>query len=259
MIKFCIIFISIFTGISWHFNTVKNTNRLKELGTQFYNSQQYPNALQCYYDLVNKHHLKEEEILLNLAHCYYQVGALEICKKIYFPLSKSNINSIKSQANVQLAILEALNGRRSSALQYLKIALISEPDNKIGRYNYELLLKKNPDEKTSDPKRKTKVSNKNTEGKDAEKETENNDEDVVEKENDGNNPEFSPEKNGSNTNTEGQNKKEKWNTKSIVSKKQSMDKALLMLESIKQQEINYLLQKKYSRHQNKKSKSTMDW
>lgn len=259
MIKFCLLFISIFTDIGWHINTVKNTNHLKELGAQYYAQQQYPKALQCYYELVNKHHAKDENIMLNLAHCYYQLGALEICKKIYLPLAKSTINIIKSQANTQLAMLEALNGRRSSALQYLKIALISQPENNIARYNYELLLKKNPNKKDKDPKRKTKVSNKNTHGKDAEKEEEGNSEDLEnETGNNQDNPNSSSENNGSNVDKDGQNNKEKWNSKSIITKKQNMDKALLMLESIRQQEVNYLLQKKYNQ-QNKKSKSTMDW
>ena len=263
MVKLSLIFLSILTGIGWHIHNVKNANLLKVKGAEFYNIKQYPQALQCYYDLSIKYHSKEEEVLINLANCYYQLGALESSKKGYLSLSKSDNKSIKSQANTQLGILEALAGRRKTGLQFFKIALMTDPANKIARYNFELLLKQKPDRKNKDPKRKTKVSNKSTGGQDAEMESEEDDEteeDIEDaSETDGSNATQTSHKMGSNESKKGEENREKWKSNSQNSKKHNLDKALLILESLKQQEVNYLQRKIYYTPSQKKSKPDMDW
>ncbi len=247
------IIISIFTSLGWHFTLIKHTNDLKEKAATYCKKNNLPKALAAYYSLSHEYHLKDENIDLNMANCYFELGNIEAGKKIYTQLSKSENKMIKAQAYTQLGVCNALMGKKMMALSCFKLALIADPSHDIARYNYELLTKKNPD-KANTNKVKASVSQKSDSDTEAEIDSKNNNE-----EKEANQKPIEQEALANNNfDTNGDHTADKWNTKSNKINEASLAKAMLLLEYMKQQEINYLQQKKINR-QKKKSQNSMDW
>lgn len=245
-------FTSIFTTLGWHFTLIKKTNKLKENAATYYQQKKLPKALEAYYSLTYYYHLKDENIALNMANCYFELGNIEASKKIYAQLIKSENKPIKAQANTQLGVCNALIGKKVQALNYFKLALVADPNHETARYNYELLTKKNP-EKANSTKVKARVSKKADSDTEAEIESKNNSEDEQTQQ-----EQAEKESLANNYDREGDNVVNKWNSKSNKINDASLAKAMLLLEYMRQQEINYLQQKSFQRTK-KKSKNTMDW
>lgn len=246
MLKIGVIFLSILSTLTWHINKIKKSNELSIKASDYYNQQNYAKALSCYYDLAKTYRIKEEELQLNLAHCYFKLGAIEVAQKTYISLLSSEVIKIKSTAFTQLANLEALKGNKNKALKYLKKALIENPDNSIARFNYELISTQNPKKKPRDPQKKTKVSDKNTDGEEASKETndpngsegEDISEDIDQENISANNSNNSNNSLGNDQNIDAA----KWKTQHKVPESSSIQNTELVLKSLQQQEINFLMQ-----------------
>jgi tetratricopeptide (TPR) repeat protein len=152
-------------------NHIHTTNQLKLEANHYYKSNNYPKALEKYYTLVNTYQLKEEEILYNLATCYFLLGNIETAQKIYRPLCKSNNNIIKANSLNQTGVLWALQGNKNKAIVCFKTALKANSDIEESRFNLELIQKNKGGNKDFEAKKRTKVS-KNEDGNEAEIESE---------------------------------------------------------------------------------------
>jgi tetratricopeptide (TPR) repeat protein len=140
----------IFLQVSFWENTIftrtATANRLKQEAALFYRHRDYLSAMLKYRTLVNDLEVKEEEVILNMAHCYYNMEDTAKARIQYEKLLNSTHNKIKSVVYQQLGLLAFLRNEEEKALVFTKQALQTDPENEKARFNYEWLRSKNINE-----------------------------------------------------------------------------------------------------------------
>ncbi len=120
---------------------VSQRNALKlEAGKAFY-KKDYSLATKKYEELANISYNLEPEARLNLAHAYFNINDTTQALEEYKKLVRLNDVSISTSAMIQVGVIETMLGDSSGAMNLFRIALQNDNDNKIARYNYELLRK----------------------------------------------------------------------------------------------------------------------
>ncbi|GGD56249.1 hypothetical protein GCM10011514_20410 [Emticicia aquatilis] len=200
---------------------VSQRNALKiEAGTAFY-KKNFPLAAQKYEELANISYNLEPEARLNLAHSYFSINDTSKALEEYKKLVRLNDVVISTNAMIQVGVIETMKGDSTGALELFKIALQNDNENKVARYNYELLRKKLPQSPPKNNQSQTSESQSNN-GGEAEKTEEKRDE-----------------------------------LDSTTPEKMSKEKALQILEAMKTTELQYAQQRK--QQSNKKEKVEKDW
>lgn len=123
---------------------VSQRNTLKYEAMAAYNQKKYDLALQKYQTLATISFNLEPEVRLNLAHTYFFVNDTTNALIEYKKLTKISEIEISSSALIQLGVIEAQLGDSLEALNLFKIALQNDNQNKVARYNYELIKKSIP-------------------------------------------------------------------------------------------------------------------
>jgi Ca-activated chloride channel homolog len=85
--------------------------------------------------------LREDPLLLNLAHACYQASDTANAAYYYQRTASSADPVLRSVAQSQLGVLEQQRQEYPAALERFRQALLSHPGNEEARYNYELLKK----------------------------------------------------------------------------------------------------------------------
>ncbi len=145
---------------------IRKINALKSEAKAAYVKGDYQVAIDKYKYLVDSLGVNEEEVLLNLANAYFNSKDTVNAPSTYLPLTQSADTKIKSIANQQLGVMANRNGKFEEALNYFKQALKTAPDNEDARYNYELVKKKLEEEKK---KQEQQNKDQNKENKDDKK------------------------------------------------------------------------------------------
>lgn len=202
---------------------VSQRNALKiEAGTAFY-KRNYTLATQKYEELANISYNLEPEARLNLAHSYFSINDTSKALDEYKKLVRLNEVAIATSAMIQIGVLETMKGDSSEALELFKIALQKDNENKVARYNYELLRKKLPQTPPKNNQNQTSESERQVNnGGETEKSDERRDE-----------------------------------LDSTTPEKMSKEKALQLLETMKTTELQYAQQRK--KPSNRKDKVEKDW
>lgn len=114
-----------------------------------FRNKDYLIAIYRYEYLTEKLKVKDPNVYLNLAHSYYKAGKWEKARKYYLKTIKNNNTALSSLAYHQLGMISETNYNKESsvddlqsALKFFKQAIKSNPNNLKARYNYELLRKK---------------------------------------------------------------------------------------------------------------------
>lgn len=200
---------------------VSKRNALKiEAANAFY-KKNYTFAAQKYEELANISYNLEPEARLNLAHSYFNINNTSKALEEYNKLVRLKNVVISTNAIIQVGVIETKNGDSSGSLELFKIALQNDNENKVARYNYELLRKKLPQAPPKNNQSQTSES-KATNGGKTEKTEEKRDE-----------------------------------LESTTPAKMSKEKALQILEAMKITELQYAQKRK--QHSNKKEKVEKDW
>ena len=119
---------------------IAKINKLKEEAETAYNNKSFNVAISRYKQLEELG-VKEDPMLLNLAHSYFQTKDLKNALSYYSNLVLSNDPYIKSVANQQIGVMKANEKDYESALKFFKEALRASPQNEAARHNYELTKK----------------------------------------------------------------------------------------------------------------------
>lgn len=202
---------------------VSKRNILKDEATKAFNANNFDLAVQKYETLVTISFNLEPEVRLNLAHAYFFVKDTNNALNEYKKLAKLSDINISSSALIQLGVIETQLGDSLEAINLFKIALTKDNQNKIARYNYELLKKQLP----QDPPSNNNQSNQN-------------------------------EQNQSNGGAEADNtEKKEEELDSTTPEKMSKEKALQILEAMKTTELQYSQQRKKT--SSKKDQPEKDW
>jgi Ca-activated chloride channel homolog len=144
-------------------------NALKQEAKNAYLKGDFKTAISKYRYLVDSLHVQEDEIALNLAHAYFSLNDTTHAKHEYQSLTRSNKNHIRSKAQQQLGVLSNRQGKLEEALTSFKEALKSNPSNEDARYNYELVKKKLDEQKKQQQQNKDQNKDQKEQNKDQQK------------------------------------------------------------------------------------------
>jgi Ca-activated chloride channel homolog len=249
-------------------------NALKSDAKKAYLAGDYKTAITKYRYLVDSLNVQEDEVLLNLANAYYQLNDTTNATSQYQSLTQSPKNQLRSKAQQQLGIVTNKQGKSEEALEHFKQAIKSDPTNNDARYNYEL-LKKKLEEKKKQEQKQNQEQNKDQEKQDQEKKDqekekqekqkkEQQDKDKEGQEKDQEKKDSEQEKKEKEKQQQEQDKQEQEKKESdpVSEKLQQMQiseqKAKMLLEAMKNQEIQYLQQNK-RKATKPKDKGKPDW
>lgn len=121
---------------------ISRINAIKSEAKKAFQSGDYKLAASKYALLADSLGVKEDEILMNLAHAYYLQKDTANAFTRYQSLTQSVSNEIASKAGNQLGLMLNQRGKPEEALAYFKQALKNDPRNNEARYNYEMVKKK---------------------------------------------------------------------------------------------------------------------
>jgi len=135
-------------------------NTLKSEAKEAFHAKDFKTAITKYKYLVDSMGVNEEEVTMNLAHAYFQAQDTVNALNTYLPLTQSNDAKIKSLANQQLGVLSNRQSKLEEALNYFKQALKAAPENEDARLNYEMVKKKLEEQKKQDQQKQNQDKNK---------------------------------------------------------------------------------------------------
>ena len=141
---------------------IAKINRLKKEAKQAYQLGNYGQAISKYHYLLDSMKVEDYRVRLNLANAYYQSDDLTNALNNYGLVTESNLNVVKSTAYQQMGVVEYEQKKYKESLDSFKQAIKTDPTNEQARYNYELLKKilkeeeqnsdQNQDDKNQDDK-----------------------------------------------------------------------------------------------------------
>ncbi len=260
-------------------------NSLKSEAKDAYKKGDFKTAISKYKYLVDSLNVNEDEVKLNLANAYFEANDTTYTANSYQPLTQSTNPRIRSVAHQQLGVLSNRDNKYEEALANFKQALKADPNNEDARYNYEMVKKKlaeqkkkeeeqkkndpNQEEKNKDQKDQNKEQNKDQkqdqkekqDQQDKEKQDEQNKEQKEQQEKE--EKEKKEQQQKDQKEQEQKDSKEKKGLPPSVSEKlkqmeMSEEKAQMILEAMKNQEIQYLQQNK-RKATKPKDKGKPDW
>ncbi|MBL7876019.1 MAG: tetratricopeptide repeat protein [Cyclobacteriaceae bacterium] len=259
-------------------------NSLKSEAKEAYQKGDFKTAISKYRFLIDSLGVKEDEVQLNLANAYFQAHDTTYTATSYQPVTQSSNARLRSVAHQQLGVLANQQNKYEEALANFKQALKADPTNEDARYNYEMVKKKLEEQKKKEEEQKKNDPNKKEENKDQkdqnkdEKKDQNKDqkEDQKEKQDQENKDKQDQqdkekqeqdkkekEKQEQQKDEQEKENKEKKDIPPSVSDKlkqmeMSEEKAKMILEAMKNQEIQYLQQNK-RKATKPKDKGKPDW
>lgn len=275
---------------------IARINKAKKEAKEAYLANDFQLAHDKYKFLVDSLGVIEEEVLLDFAHTLYNLNDTTNAVNNYQELSESTNKKISSVAEQQLGQVMFDKKQYEPALEHYKNALRRDPTNQDARYNYELLKKliqkqeeekkdqqnqdqDNKDKQDQDKEKKDQEQkdeqNKDQEQKDQEKkdqeeqeqenkdEQEKKDQEKQEGEKDEDQEKKEEQKDKEEQEGEKSEEKEKEQPKPTPSDKLkemniSEEKAKMILEAMKNNEIQYIQQNR-RKATKKKDSDKPDW
>ena len=263
---------------------VAKVNKAKKEAEQAYLAEDYALANAKYLYLKDSLGVNDEKLLLNLANTQYILQDSTGALNSYSDLKDSPDKAISSIAHQQLGAMQFNNKKYKEALNHYKSALKENPTNTDARYNYELLKKilkeqeeqqqqkddKNKEEQNEDQEKKDqekqdqeKQDKENKE--DQEKQDQEEEQQDQEKQDQEKKDEEQEKKDQEEQNPDEQKKDEEQESKpnpideeKLKEMKISEEKAKLILEAMKNNEVQYIQQNK-RKAKKKKDPSKPDW
>ena len=120
---------------------IARVNKAKKEAEKAYMEGNYKKAHDAYKLLIDSMGVKEDEVLLDFAHTQYHLKDTTNAVKSYQQLAQSSNRTIASVAEQQLGQAFFDKKQYEPALEHYKNALKKNPSNQDARYNYELLKK----------------------------------------------------------------------------------------------------------------------
>lgn len=235
---------------------ISRVNNLKEEAGEAFNAGDFEAAISKYSTLYDTLGVDEPEIGLNLAHSYYALGDSSNAKAYYQKVTTGNDTGLNSIAYQQLGVMAKAPSTLQQSLAYFKSALKADPTNEEARYNYEVVKKLLEEQQKQNQDQQKDDQNKEQENKDQQKEDQKNQEGEKSKE-----EQESEKQEGEKSEEEQKEQKEQdgeeseqeqqdqqnqeMNTrKKLEEMNISEEKAQMILEAMKNNEIQYIQQQK---------------
>jgi tetratricopeptide (TPR) repeat protein len=258
---------------------ISKINTAKSEARKAYIAGDYKTAVEKYTYLVDSIGVNEDEVMMNLANSYFHLNDTAKAINSFQSLTVSKNPRLQSIANQQLGVLHNREGKFDQALAYFKQALKTNPANEDARFNYEMVKKKLEEEKKKEEQEK-KQQEKNQDKKDQkdqqkdqqdqeQKDQEKKDQEKKEQEKkeqedkkEQEEQEKKDQEQKEQEEKEKQDKDKKELPPSVREKLKEMDmseeKAKMILDAMKNQEVQYLQQNK-RKPTKQRDKSKPDW
>ena len=270
---------------------IAKINKAKKEAEKAYLEENYALANEKYKYLRDSLGVEDDKLLLNLANTQYHLNDSTTARSTYNELTNSPSKTVSSLAHQQLGAMDFKNQKYKEALEHYKSALKRAPDNQDARYNYELLKKlveeqeqqqdQNQDQQNQDQQNKDQENqdqnkdqenqdqqNKDQEQKDQEQQEQNKEEqnqEQQEQDQEQKDQQEQQEQDQQEQQSEEQKKKEEEqkqpnsiDEEKLKEMKISEEKARLILEAMKNNEIQYIQQNK-RKAKKKKDPNKPDW
>ena len=156
-----IVFIGSFFGID-----IGKINALKKEAEKAFAAGDYQKAADTYQYLADSMGVREDEVLLNLASAKYQLADTAGAGAVYRQLTAASNRKIRSKAHQQLGVMASKKGKLEEAVADFKHALQADPSNQDARYNYELAARKLAEQKKKEQQQQQNKDNKDQQDKD---------------------------------------------------------------------------------------------
>ena len=264
---------------------IARINEAKKEAERAYLDENYELALEKYVFLKDSLGVEDDRLMLNLANAQFYANDSTNALNNYRSLQSSSNRQIASLANQQLGAMQFRSKKYEEALQYYKSSLKSDPRNDEARYNYELLKKlikeqeeqqqENKDQQDQDQENQDQENqdqqqqdqqNKDQQNENQEEQQEKEEqEQQEEQENQEQQENQDEQKQQEEQKPEDQQEEKKDENKpnpideeKLKEMKISEEKAMLILEAMKNNEIQYIQQNK-RKAKKKKDPSKPDW
>jgi hypothetical protein len=259
---------------------IAEINKRKKAAKEAYEAGNYQLAIEQYRFLIDSLEVNEEEVLLNLSNSYFNTSDSVSARKNYSMLTSSDNNEIRSRAYQQLGVMDFADQNLETALQNFKQSLKAEPSNEEARYNYELLKKILKEQEEQQQQQQDQEQEENQENQENQEQQQNEDQQQGEEEGEQQEQE-QQEQEGDQENQEQQEQQQQeqeqeqegeqqeeeegeqkedpmFDTEQLEELNISEEKARMILEAMKNNEIQYIQQNKRKATQPRKS-GKPDW
>ncbi|MBL7850343.1 MAG: hypothetical protein JNN04_05540 [Cyclobacteriaceae bacterium] len=244
---------------------IGEVNKAKEKAKESYARGEYKEAA-AQYRILDSLGVKEEEVTMNLAHSYYHLNDTVNARNAYLGLTNSANPDYRSVSYQQLGMLSHRENKLEEALTYFKSSLKANPANEEARYNYEMVKKKLEEQKKQqqqqrddqDKKDQEQKDNKDKQDQKNQKENEQQQKDKEKKEQEEKKKQEQQKKDQEKKDQEKKEQQQKDqqdekkdekkepspSSEKMKQMKISEEKAKMVLEAMKNQEVQYLQQNK---------------
>jgi cobalamin biosynthesis protein CobT len=264
---------------------IARVNEAKKEAERAYLAEDYALAMEKYLYLKDSLNVEDDRLMLNLANAQYYANDSANALTNYKSLQASSNREIASLANQQLGAMQFRSKKYKEALQFYKSSLKADPSNDEARYNYELLKKlikeqeeqqeQNQDQKQQDQENQEQ-ENQEQQNQDQQNQDQQNQEEQEQEQNQEQQQEQQQEEQQENQeeqqeqeeqkpeDQEQQEEKEEQSKPNPIDEEKlkemkiSEEKAMLILEAMKNNEIQYIQQNK-RKAKKKKDPSKPDW
>lgn len=245
-------------------NKVAETNALKKEAKEAFEAGNFDKAVESYEKLTQDFGVTDDNILSNLANAYYKQGNLEQAISHYQNLAQSENGSIRSDANNQLGIIAHQQQKAQEAINYFKEALKADPSNEAARFNYSKLKKEQEENQDNQESQDDQnQDNQDNQNKDQENQDQNQqDQQNQDQQDQSGEADQQQEEDQSQQEQQDQGDEQQENQKSTAEKLEEMnmteEKAKMILEAMKNNEIQYIQQNK-KKPQSRVDDGRPDW
>lgn len=270
--KYLAFVLIVMAGLGNEITRIARINALKKEAKEAYLSGDYQKAIENYQYLVDSFDVKDDMLMLNLSNAYYKINDTTNAISNYQSLLESPTREVRSIAYQQLGIIKSQSKKYKEALRDFKQSLKANPVNNDARYNYELLKKliqeqEQPQQQQQQQQNKDQQQNKKQQ-KDQQKQEQKEQQKEEEQQDQQNQQNQEGEDQQQQEQQEGQEKEEetdegeKQEMPSTMDKLKEMniseEKAKMILEAMKNNEIQYIQQNK-RKAKNRKKSNKPDW
>jgi hypothetical protein len=283
------LFVVLFLAFAAAFPTdplkLRKINQLKEKAEEAMLADKFQEAIAYYHILTDSFNVSEPSIELNIAHAQFQLKQIKEAGAEYADVARATSPTLASIALLQSGNLRTADQEKlEEAAELYKSALRKNPANEEARYNYELVKKKlkqqqeqqeqdsdeNQDEQEKEEQKKKEEQDKKDQDK-SEQEGENEDKEKQDEEGDpsdeqnkkegepeeGEPDDQNPQQSEDQKKQQEQQQRQQQVKQRMKEIKLSEDRAKMMLEALKNNEIQYYQQMK--RKSDKRNTNGKDW
>ena len=266
--KYLAFVLIIMAGLGNEITRIARINALKKEAKEAYLAGDYQKAIENYQYLVDSFDVKDDMLMLNLSNAYYKINDTTNSVSNYESLLESPTREVRSIAYQQLGIIKSQSKKYKEALQDFKQSLKANPVNNDARYNYELLKKLIQEQEQQQQQQQQNKDQQQNKNQQEDQQKQKDKQKQEEKQDQQNQQNQEGEDQQQQEQQEGQEKEEeteegkKQEMPSTMDKLKEMniseEKAKMILEAMKNNEIQYIQQNK-RKAKNRKKSNKPDW